>query len=62
MVNLTYNDSNALIEGINKYSNYIIENPIFEPYLRHLNIVVQKIKDKTKRISLSLIGKDFSFG
>ena len=61
MVNLTYNDSNTLIEGINKYSNYIIENPIFEPYLRHLNTVVQRIKDKTDRILLNLIGKDNSF-
>jgi hypothetical protein len=36
-------------------------NPRFEPYLRNLNEVVQKIKDKTQKISISLIGKDFSF-
>ena len=61
MINMTFNNSSTLIEGMNRYSNYIINNPHFEPYLRHLNIVVQKIKDKIEKISLSLIGRDFSF-
>ena len=61
IINETFNNSCNLIEGINSYSNYIISNPVFEPYLRQLNNVVQRIKDKTNRISLALIGKDFSF-
>ena len=61
LIEETFNTSNSLIEGLNRYSNYILSNPAFEPYLRQLNIVVQKIKEKTNRISLNLIGKDLSF-
>ena len=61
LINDTYNVSTGLIDGISMYSNYFMTNPRFEPYLRNLNEVVQKIKDKTQKISISLIGKDFSF-
>ena len=57
----TFNTSASLIEGIDRYSNYILANPNLEPYLRQLNIVVQKIKEKTQKITVSLIGKDLSF-
>ena len=60
-VNQTFNEASALIEGMNNYSNYILSNAAFEPYLRQLIGVVQRIKDKTEKISMSLIGKDFSF-
>ena len=46
---------------MDKYSNYILSNPSFEIYLRNLNNVVQKIKDKTQQIYLNFIGKDYSF-
>ena len=61
LINDTFNTSVSLIDGISLYSNYFMTNPRFEPYLRNLNQVVQKIKDKTQKISLSLIGKDISF-
>ena len=38
-----------------------MNNPGFEPYLRGLTNVVQKIKDKTQRICIYLIGRDLSF-
>ena len=61
LINDTFNVSTGLIDGISMYSNYFMNNPRFEPYLRNLNQIVQKIKDKTQKISISLIGKDFSF-
>ena len=60
-INETFNNACNLIEGMNIYSNYILSNPVFEPYLRQLINVVQRIKDKTNRVSLALIGKDLSF-
>ena len=60
-INKVYNNSLKLFDGINQYSDYINSNPLFEPYLRKLNSIVEKIKDKTDNISLDLIGKDFSF-
>ena len=61
VINETFNQACSLIEGLNAYSNFILSNPDVEPYLRQLIIVVQKIRDKTQRISLSLFGKDLSF-
>ena len=61
LIEETFNTSNSLIEGFNRYSNYILSNPTLEPYLRQLNFVVQKLKEKTNKISLNLIGKDLSF-
>ena len=51
----------TLVSGFNNYSNFIIQNQFIEPYLRALINVVQKIKDKTKKISLYIICKDYSF-
>ena len=60
-INKVYNNSLKLFDGINQYLEYINSNPLFEPYLRKLNSIMEKIKDKTDSISLNLIGKDFSF-
>ena len=60
-VNQTFNEASALIEGMNNYSNYILSNASFETYIRQLISVVQRIKDKTEKIIISLIGKDYSF-
>ena len=61
LINQTFNEVCNLIEGFNNYSNYIVSNPAFRPYLQNLIEVVKKLKDKTQKITLSLIGKDFSF-
>ena len=61
LINETFNNVSSLIEGMNIYSTFILSNPAFEPYLRQLINVVQRIRDKTSRICLSLIGKDLSF-
>ena len=60
-LNETFNTACSLIEGLGAYSQYVSNNPGLEPYLRGLINVVQKIKDKTQRISISLIGRDLSF-
>ena len=51
----------SLIEGFNLYSSIILSNPSFDPYLIALINVIQKIRDKTKKIFLYSIGKDNSF-
>jgi len=61
LINETFNTACSLIEGLEAYSQYVSNNPGLEPYLRGLINVVQKIKDKTQRISISLIGRDLSF-
>ena len=61
LINETFNKTCSLMDGANQYSNYILSNPGFEPYLRQLNSIVEKINNKTQKIILSLIGKDFSF-
>ena len=60
-INQTFNQICSIINGFNNYSNYILANPFFEPYLNALIDVVQKIRDKLKKISLYLIGRDYSF-
>ena len=56
-----FNTICSLVAGFNNYSNFILQNQFIEPYLRALINVVQKIKDKTKQISLYIICKDYSF-
>ena len=60
-INETYNTINGMVEGFGVFYNEIIKNTRIEPYLKGLINVVQRIKDKTEKISLSLIGKDYSF-
>ena len=61
LINETFNTACSLIEGLEAYSQYVSNNPGLEPYLRGLINVVQKIKDKTQKISISLLGRDLSF-
>ena len=60
-INQTLNIICSLVAGFNNYSNFILANQFFEPYLRCLINVIEKIKPKTKMISLYLIGRDYSF-
>ena len=55
------NTLSNLIVGFNNYINFLRENPTYEPYLKGLINVVEKIENKTDKISLYLIGQDFSF-
>ena len=66
------NDSNSssIDEAFNKVCNMIngfdmykdtVNNQKYEPYLRGLINVLERIKDKTSNIAISLIGKDSSF-
>ena len=57
----TFNNACNLIERMNLFANEISRIPGIEPHLRQLITVVQKIRDKTERISISLLGKDLSF-
>ena len=50
-----------LIIGFNNYSNYILNNPKIEPYIRGLIDVINKIVGNTKKITLIEFGKDLSF-
>ena len=50
-----------LIIGFSNISNYLRQNPNYEPYLNALINVINSIKDKTDKITLLLIGQDFSF-
>ena len=50
-----------MIEGLEAYSQQILNNSGIEPYLRALINIVKKIKDKTQRICINFIGKDLSF-
>ena len=56
-----FNSISSLVPGFNNYSNFIRQNPAFEPYMRNLIRVIYGIKDKTKKISLYMICKDYSF-
>ena len=49
------------IEGFNNYIDYFNKNPMFGPYLKPLINVIKKIRNKTSKISLYIIGKDYSF-
>ena len=54
-----FNSICSLVPGFNNYSNW--QNPASEPYMRNLIRVIYGIKDKTKKISLYMICKDYSF-
>ena len=60
-VNETFQKLCDVVEGINQYSDYILSNPNIEPYLLCLMKVIEIIKDKTKKITIDLIGRDLSF-
>ena len=60
-INQTFNQICSIINGFSNYSNYILANQFFEPYLIALINFVQKIRDKLKKVSLYLIGRDYSF-
>ena len=60
-INQTFNETCGIINGFNNYSNYILSNQFFEPYLRALINFVLKIRDKLSQVSLYLIGRDYSF-
>ena len=49
-----------MINGFDMYKD-TVNNQKYEPYLRGLINVLERIKDKTSNISISLIGKDSSF-
>ena len=50
-----------LIDGFDQLGNYINSKPFMNPYVKCLAEVVEKIKDKTNKISLNYLGKDLSF-
>ena len=50
----------SMINGFDKYKD-TVNNQKYEPYLRGLINVLERIKDKTSNIAISLIGKDSSF-
>ena len=55
------NDLNSLIDDFNNYLDYFKQNSVLNPYLKVLIKVLEKIKPKTNKISLYLVGQDFSF-
>ena len=55
------NTLSNLIIGFNNCTNFLKENPSYQVYLQALINVVEKIENKTDKISLYLIGQDFSF-
>ena len=57
----SYNEICSLVNGFNNYSNFIRQYTFFEIYIKALIKVIQRIKDKTKKISLYTIRKDYSF-
>ena len=56
-----YNNISSLVEGVNKYYNYIFSNMTIEPYLKGIINIVNKINNNTNKIYLNEIGKDLSF-
>ena len=56
-----YNIISSKLTGFNNYYNIIIKDIKYEPYLRGLNNILEKIKDKINSITLYSIGKDYSF-
>ena len=55
------NELNSLIDDFNNYLDYFKQNSVLNPYLKVLIKVLEKIKAKTNKISLYLVGQDFSF-
>ena len=58
---LLYKNICTLVRGFERYNNYILSNISIEPYLKAMINIINKIKDKTNRISLNEIGRDLSF-
>ena len=55
------NSLNSIIIGFNEYLDFFIQNNGYDPYLKALNNFLDKIKNKTKKISMYFIGQDYSF-
>ena len=60
-INKLFNDIGSMIEGLDRYKNYIFSNINIEPYLKSIIKIIEKIKNKTNRIYLEEIRKDVSF-
>ena len=60
LINQTFNKLCTMIEGFDEYQE-ITQNANYQCYLQGLLNVLEKIRDKTKNISINLIGKDYSF-
>ena len=56
-----FNTISELVEGFEKYSNYILNNARMDFYLKNLIEVINKIKPYTKKIILNEIIQNFSF-
>ena len=61
MVQDEYNAITSLVLDFNKYSNYIVGNPIITLYIRLLVRIAREIKPNTYLLRLLQIEKDFSF-
>jgi len=61
MVQDEYNEITSLVQDFNKYSNYIVSNPIITLYIRVLARILREIKPNTYLLRLLQIEKDFSF-
>ena len=57
----TYQTICNLVIGFSIYSDFLLKNPILEPYIKALIEVINKIKVNTEKITLVEIGKDLSF-
>ena len=55
------NSLNSIIIGFNEHLDFFRQNNGYEPYLKALNNFLDKIKNKTKKISMYFIGQDYSF-
>ena len=60
-VNESFNTINGLVQGFDRYSNYILSNARMDFYLRPLIEIINSIKSYTTKIKLNEICKDFSF-
>ena len=56
-----FRDISYLVVGFTKYSSYLLNNAMLEPYIRALIECISKINKYTKKITLIEIGKDLSF-
>jgi ABC-type multidrug transport system ATPase subunit len=61
MVQDEYNAIISLVQDFNKYSNYIVGNPIITLYIRVLVRIARELKPNTYKLRLLQIEKDFSF-
>ena len=56
-----FRDISYLVVGFTRYSSYLLNNQMLEPYIRALIECISKINKYTKKITLIEIGKDLSF-